>query len=140
MENIRRGSFLVITDFGKKMRVIRINCGEVMYDMAQKLGVTSSYLSAVEHGKRKIPHDWVEKIGVLYNLSDEQKKELKEIAELSADSVKLNLEDISAEQRAVAMSFARKFDSLDLDTIKKLQKTLNDCKSREVIRKRGRGK
>ena len=140
MENIRRGSFLVITDFGKKMRVIRINCGEVMYDMAQKLGVTSSYLSAVENGKRKIPHDWVEKIGVLYNLSDEQKKELKEIAELSADSVKLNLEDISAEQRAVAMSFARKFDSLDLDTIKKLQKTLNDCKRREVIRKRGRGK
>ena len=45
-----------MTDFAKALRILRIERGEVLKDMADKLGITSSYLSAIECGKRKIEH------------------------------------------------------------------------------------
>jgi transcriptional regulator with XRE-family HTH domain len=45
----------MLTEFGQYLRKIRIDCGDLLKDMADKLGVTSSYLSAVETGKRNVP-------------------------------------------------------------------------------------
>ena len=42
----------MITPFGKYLRKLRIDHDEKLKDMAAKLGVTGSYLSAVEIGKR----------------------------------------------------------------------------------------
>ena len=47
----------MLTEFGKCLRKIRIDKAELLKDMAEKLQVTSAYLSAVEHGKREIPDD-----------------------------------------------------------------------------------
>lgn len=44
-----------LTEFGKFSRKLRIDNGELLKDMAIKLNVTVSYLSAVEIGKRNIP-------------------------------------------------------------------------------------
>ncbi len=44
-----------VTEFGKFSRKLRIENDELLRDMANKLGVTASYLSAVEIGKRNIP-------------------------------------------------------------------------------------
>ena len=52
----------MLTDFGKELRKIRIDNNEFLKDMANKLGVTVSYLSAVENGKRDIPDEWLDKI------------------------------------------------------------------------------
>ncbi|KHF28295.1 Helix-turn-helix domain protein [Anoxybacillus sp. BCO1] len=51
----------MLTEFGRFCRKLRIDNGELLKHMADKLGVTSSYLSAVENGKRNVPQDWVEK-------------------------------------------------------------------------------
>ena len=44
----------MITELGKHLRKIRIDHGEILKNMADKLGVTSSFLSAVEIGKRNM--------------------------------------------------------------------------------------
>ena len=69
-----------MTPFGKICRKIRIDKGELLRDMANKLGVTPAYLSAVELSKRKVPKDWPQKISVAYYLKTEAAKELKESA------------------------------------------------------------
>lgn len=52
----------MLTEFGKILRKIRIDQGEIIKDMEEKLNVTASYLSVVETGKRNIPENWIEEI------------------------------------------------------------------------------
>lgn len=115
------------TKIGQTLKIIRIKHSEVMFDMAKKLGVTSSYLSAVETGKRAFPEHWLEKIVDLYNLTAEEKSELEEAAIKSSKSIKLNLSNSSEASRELAVAFARKFNDLDEDTIRSLRKTLKEC-------------
>ena len=39
---------VMLTEFGKVMRIIRINTGDSMRDMAAKIGMSATYLSAIE--------------------------------------------------------------------------------------------
>ena len=66
----------MVTEFGKFTRKLRVDSDELMKDMAKKLGVTTSYLSAVEVGKRKVPTSWGELINENYELTEEQSSEL----------------------------------------------------------------
>ena len=44
-----------MTPFGDRMRKLRAERGVTLKDMAEALGVSSAYLSALEHGKRGRP-------------------------------------------------------------------------------------
>ena len=59
-----------LTEFGKFSRKLRIDNGELLKDMAIKLNVTVSYLSAVEIGKRNIPEKWEEEKPIFVGASD----------------------------------------------------------------------
>lgn len=102
----------MVTQFGKSLRNIRMDRGELLKEMAQKLGVTSSYLSAVEVGKRNIPQDWVQKIAALYELSEFETERLRQAAFQSANQIKLNLQNASPNSRDLAYAFAREFEDL----------------------------
>ncbi|WP_312887677.1 helix-turn-helix transcriptional regulator [Paenibacillus sp. 1182] len=74
---------LLLTDFGKFCRKLRIENNELLKDMALKLEVTPSYLSAVERGKRNLPKEWKDKLLSLYKLSPNQLKEFSSITILT---------------------------------------------------------
>ncbi len=120
----------MLTDFGRYLRKLRIDCGELIKDMAAKLEVTASYLSAVETGKRNIPAGWVQQIADLYGLDEAQHAALGKAAVNSARSVKLELEHLSAERKEAAILFAREFGGLDDAAIDKI---------REIIKNKGDG-
>ena len=65
-----------LTEFGKFLRKLRVDNGELLKDMAIKLNVTPSFLSMVETGRRNIPKKWEEDIEKIYSLSLKQKEEL----------------------------------------------------------------
>ena len=65
-----------LTEFGKFLRKLRIDNGELLKDMAIKLNVTPFFLSMVETGRRSIPKKWEEEIENIYSLSLKQKEEL----------------------------------------------------------------
>ena len=67
----------MITSFGKFCSRLRMNNSVLLYDMAQRLNVSSSFLSGVENGKTKPPAEWAEVIALEYHLNDEQVGELK---------------------------------------------------------------
>lgn len=59
-----------------------------MKDMASKLEVTTSYLSAVENGKRKIPVNWGNQIASQYELTEQQATELMKLFVIDTLSVR----------------------------------------------------
>ena len=67
----------MLTSFGRQLRYIRRDNYQLLKDMAGLLNVSSSYLSAVEMGKRNVPEGWPDKIGELYKLDAEYIDKLK---------------------------------------------------------------
>ena len=116
----------MLTAFGKELRKMRIMAGELIRDMAAKLNVTPSYLSAVETGKRQIPDGWVCKIAELYSLSPEEKEALQKAADSSLLSVKLNLNGLTDHRRQTAVLFAREFSDLDDQKLEQIRKLLDE--------------
>lgn len=114
------------TKFGEFMRILRIKHHEVMGDIAQQLGVSLPFLSAVENGKKNVPNDWVEKIIKHYHLNDNETKELLESIEQSRTQMKLDLKSSSFLQRSVALEFARSFEDIDDETAKKIMQLLEN--------------
>lgn len=102
----------MITEFGKSLRKLRIDRGEILLDMAKKLDVTPSFLSAVEVGKKNVPSEWVGRIAELYQLPIAERQGLEQAAADSVVNVKLNLSQMAQPQRNAALVFARNFDSL----------------------------
>ena len=64
------------TEFGKFLRKLRIDADETQGDMAKRLDVAQSFLSAVENGKKGISKVLCSKILDSYSLSLEQKYQL----------------------------------------------------------------
>ena len=110
----------MVTKFGKLLRKLRIDQGQVLKQMADTLNVSSAYLSAIELGKRNIPDDLVESISVKYNILDASLNEFREAAELSQSSIKVNLADSKDQNRETLLAFARKFNELDEAQLKKI--------------------
>jgi transcriptional regulator with XRE-family HTH domain len=115
----------MLTEFGQFLRKLRIDCNEFLKNMADKLGVTSSYLSAVETGNRNIPDGWVEKISQLYRLDMIQQELLQGAAFNSAKSVTMDLTKMVSKRRETVSLFARKFDDVDDTTVEEIRRLLN---------------
>ena len=67
----------MLTSIGRFLRKLRIDNGEILKDMAEALGVSSAFLSAVENGKKKMPDGWIEKLKSIYSFTEEQSEELQ---------------------------------------------------------------
>jgi len=114
----------MLTLFGKFCRKLRIDNGELLKEMADKLGVSSSYLSAVENGKRSVPHQWLGIISESYSLGISQKRELMEAIEESQLTVKMELTGYSSKEKNLIMAFAREFKDLDEENRDKIRNIL----------------
>jgi len=102
----------MLTEFGKECRKLRIDKGEFLADMAGKLGVAASFLSAVENGKKNVPRDWCKKLQEIYRLSVSDYERFVNAAERSASQVKITIDGLSDGKKDLILSFARSFDKL----------------------------
>ncbi len=115
-----------LTEFGKFTRKLRIENGELLKDMAEKLDVTVSYLSAVEVGKRNIPVKWEKNLIEVYHLNEEESKNLKESIEYSQKIIKINVEQYNKDEKDIVLLLARKLETLDKKEKKELKAILFD--------------
>jgi transcriptional regulator with XRE-family HTH domain len=116
----------MLTEFGKILRKLRIDCGEILLNMAERLGVTASYLSAVETGKRNVPDDWGDRLAAFYGLDEQAKSELQDAMIQSRNSVMLRLTGVEAERKRTAVMFAREFENLDNEALAKIKDIMLD--------------
>jgi transcriptional regulator with XRE-family HTH domain len=114
----------MLAAIGRYLRKLRIDRGELLKDMSDRLGVTASYLSAVENGKRTFPAEWAERIGNDYELDSSERAELENAITESANSVKIELSAVDGSRKNLAFAFARKFEALNEGELAKIQKIL----------------
>ena len=117
-----------ISEYGELLKHLRINKHEMLKNMAGKLGLNSTYLSAIESGNRDIPPDLTDKICTEYGLDEGQRKELKE-AELNTDRklVQIDMKKINENRLAkeVVLNFAGKAESLTDEQLSEINAILN---------------
>lgn len=116
----------MITAFGKFLRNLRMDRGEILKEMAEKLQVTSSFLSSVENGKKKIPANWVEKISLLYSLSNKDRMNLQRAYYETNQCIEIGLSEMNGLRKDVAFSFARKLNNFSNDELEKLKRILKE--------------
>lgn len=97
----------MLTEFGKLLRIIRINSGDSSREMARKLGFSPSYFSAIESGKRNIPTDMEKLLSKSYPLSQIDLEKLRTAMFASSDTVKINLTDFAEKKQRVIMAIAQ---------------------------------
>lgn len=111
------------TEFGKALRIIRINSGDTAKAMADKLGISVPYLNAIENGRRDIPNDLTDKVITAYKLSERDKQNIKEAVISSKDRVKIDLTELAEKKRRVILALAK--DEIDNDTLNEICKMVN---------------
>ena len=105
----------MLSNYGKILRKLRIDKGELLSEMASKLGISSAYLSAIENSAKPIPTDLTNKIAIAYGLYAMQIEELKLAEDDAKQSIELALPtNLSGARRQTALAFARTFNSANI--------------------------
>ena len=110
------------TELGKKLRKLRIDRDETLLDMAERVGQSSAFVSAVEFGKKPAPESFVAAVIRAYGLDDETAQELRSAADRSRASITIRAKE--PEMRDLAGMLARKIDTLTFDQVQDIQRIL----------------
>lgn len=108
----------MVTEIGKFLRILRIENNQSAKEMAEKLGVSPSYLSAVELGKREFPLSWENLIIQTYSLSEKKQKKFQQAIKETKTTIKLDLNDVGQKKKNLILSVAK--NDLDDKTIEQL--------------------
>ena len=115
-----------ITEFGKFIRKFRLDHDERLFDMAQKLQVSSAFLSSVETGKKSIPQKMLDKIKTVYNMSDECFQQLIDAARKTAEAAKEGIVRCDNTHLPAVEHFARSTSDLREDEMLLLQSEIDN--------------
>ena len=112
--------------FGIEMRKIRANTGESLRTMAERIGVSATFLSAMEVGRKAISMDYAKKIKEIYNLSEEDYAKIYDSIVETNQHVDIEISKMNEAQKEVSMVFARRIENADPELIEKLRKVLEE--------------
>ena len=117
------------TALGRFLKKLRLDNGELLFDMAQKIEVPTSTLSAMETGRRRPSKGLADKIAQAYSLTEEQMQQLhSSISEANGWNIGIDASAFSLKDQKTAVAFARRFSDLDRDDKEAIWKILNKGK------------
>jgi len=103
-----------MTPFGARLRDLRRSRGLRLKDLAAALGVSSAYLSSLEHGRRGRPSSGlVQQISAYFTLAWDDVDELRRLAELSHPRVVVDTAGLSPRATELANRLAESIGRLD---------------------------
>jgi transcriptional regulator with XRE-family HTH domain len=117
-----------MTPFGERLRKLRLERKVTLKAMAQALGVSSAYLSALEHGKRGRP-SWhlVQGVIAYFNIIWDEAEDLQKIAKISHPRITIDTAGLSPAATELANRLARDIAKLDETKIQKMISTFNEA-------------
>ena len=116
-----------MTPFGKKLRMLRQERNILQREMAESLGVSSAYLSALEHGHRGRPNWYlVQRIITYFNVIWDEAEEIERLANLSHPRIVIDTSGLNPKATELANRLSRQIGNLDDDEIEAMLKELPD--------------
>lgn len=116
-----------MTPFGARLRQLRRERGVSQKEMAEAIGVSPAYLSALEHGRRGAP-SWalVQKIVGYFNIIWDEAEDLQRLATQSHPRVVVDTSGLSPGATRFANRLAGEIGMLDDETLEALNAVLDD--------------
>jgi len=110
-----------MTPFGETMRKLRAERGVTLKEMADAIGVSSAYLSALEHGKRGRP-GWhlIQRILSFFNIIWDDAEEVMRLARISHPRVTIDTSSLSSKATELANLLADDIAKLDAAALDEL--------------------
>jgi transcriptional regulator with XRE-family HTH domain len=120
-----------MTPFGAKIRELRAARGVSLSEMADAIGVSASYLSALEHGRRGRP-TWslVQRIIGYFNIIWDDAEDLERLARYSHPRVVVDTAGLDPRATKLANLLADTIAELDPATLDRLIRDLSALRSR----------
>ncbi len=120
-----------MTPFGDRMRKLRSERGITLKEMAEALGVSSAYLSALEHGKRGRP-GWhlIQRILAYFNIIWDEADEVVRLARISHPRITIDTSGLDPKATELANRLADEIGKLDAITLDELLATLGRKRQR----------
>ena len=107
-----------MTPFGVRVRELRAKKGVKLKQMAEDLGVSSAYLSALEHGHRGRPAvGMIMQICGYFNLIWDESEDLKRLAILSHPRIVVDTAGLNPKATELANLLSETIAELDEDTM-----------------------
>ena len=103
-----------MTPFGERMRKLRAERGVTLKQMADDIGVSSAYLSALEHGQRGRP-GWhlVQRIITYFNIIWDEAEDVARLARISHPRVVIDTSGLDPRATEFANRLADEIARLD---------------------------
>jgi len=114
-----------VTPFGDRMRKLRAERGITLKDMADGIGVSSAYLSALEHGKRGRP-GWhlIQRILTFFNIIWDDAEEVVRLARISHPRITIDTSGLSPKATELANRLADDIGRLDPSALEEILNVL----------------
>lgn len=115
-----------MTPFGEKMRKLRASRGITLKQMSTAIGVSSAYLSALEHGKRGRP-GWhlIQRIIAYFNIIWDEAEEVTRLARISHPRIAIDTSGLNPLATELANRLADDIGKLEPQTLNELLAVLS---------------
>lgn len=122
-----------MTEIAKFLRKLRIDNEQSLGDMADKIGLSAAYLSAIENSKRTAPESMKDSLFREYSLSEEQKLEFARLVAESRKKVEIDLmgvqDEIFPEYVDTAVMFAHDLSQMNREQLAEIKHFLQKIKT-----------
>ena len=114
-----------MTPFGEKMRKLRADRAITLKQVSTAIGVSSAYLSALEHGKRGRP-GWhlIQRIIAYFNIIWDEAEEVTRLARISHPRITIDTSGLNPLATELANRLADDIGKLEPQTLNELLKVL----------------
>lgn len=113
-----------MNDFGRLTKLIRQQSGELLGDMASKIGVSSAFLSRVESGYAKPSDKMVQNLINTYHLSTKMKTELENAAYALKNKNLFDFSRMTVRDKKVMIALAQQLPNLSDKQIEAINKII----------------
>ncbi len=115
-----------MTPFGEKMRKLRADRAITLKEMSAAIGVSSAYLSALEHGKRGRP-GWhlIQRIIAYFNIIWDEAEEVTRLARISHPRIAIDTSGLSPLATELANRLADDIGKLEPQVLNELLAVLS---------------
>ena len=120
-----------MTPFGERVRKLRAERGVTLKALAEAVGVSPAYLSALEHGKRGRP-GWhlIQRIIAYFNIIWDEAEEVVRLARISHPRIVIDTSGLDPKATALANRLADDIGRLDSGSLAELLAVLDGRKTK----------
>ncbi len=95
-------------------------------DMARDLGISQTFMTAVERGDKKIPDNFIGKVNDAYKLPEYIKNELEVAVILAKEEINFNIQGLDNERRELLIDLKKRIGDMERKDVKAIKAVLEE--------------